>query len=64
MRGRRALPARRRLITDVGSTKANIVRQLQERLASAGAVCRSHPLAGSEKTGPEHASADLFDRTA
>jgi prephenate dehydrogenase len=51
------------LITDAGSTKLEIVRRLQ---AAAGAWDRSvryigsHPLAGNEKKGPRHASADLF----
>ncbi len=52
------------LITDVGSTKARIVLQLQERLDSQVRFVGSHPLAGSEKTGPENASADLLqDKT-
>jgi prephenate dehydrogenase len=50
------------LITDVGSTKANIVRPLQERLASHVRYVGSHPMAGSEKTGPENATPDLFDQ--
>ena len=45
------------LITDVGSTKVSIVRQLEEVVQFVG----SHPMAGSEKTGPEHATAELFD---
>jgi prephenate dehydrogenase len=48
------------LITDVGSTKALIVRQLAQRLPSGLAFVGSHPLAGSEKTGPEHAWPDLL----
>ena len=58
-RSRRIAPPRR-LITDVGSTKADIVRQLQQRLDPQVRFVGSHPLAGSEKTGPENASADLF----
>jgi prephenate dehydrogenase len=42
-------------ITDVGSTKAAIVHRLQG-LPFVG----SHPLAGSEKRGAEHADAELF----
>src|SRR5262245_40544965 len=45
------------LLTDAGSTKAEIVRQLE---GSVPAFVGSHPLAGSEKRGPEHADADLF----
>ena len=53
------------LITDVGSTKRDIVNELDAALAepSWNALVRfvgSHPLAGNEKSGPEHATADLF----
>ena len=44
------------LITDVGSTKATIVADVPHRNFVA-----AHPIAGSEKTGVENASADLFD---
>jgi prephenate dehydrogenase len=49
------------LLTDVGSTKAAIVRAVQGHLPAGVAFVGSHPLAGSEKTGPEHARADLFE---
>ncbi len=49
------------LITDVGSTKTSIVRQLEKRLAPGVLFIGSHPLAGSEKAGPENASATLFE---
>jgi len=53
------------LITDAGSTKAQIVAALDgspsERLLSDVAFVGSHPLAGSEKTGPQFAREDLFD---
>ncbi|NLX53815.1 MAG: prephenate dehydrogenase/arogenate dehydrogenase family protein [Planctomycetaceae bacterium] len=48
------------LITDVGSTKSRIVRELERRLRSGPAFIGSHPMAGSEKTGPAHARADLL----
>ncbi len=48
------------LLTDAGSTKAAIVRDLEGRLPKDVAFVGSHPLAGSEKRGPEHADADLF----
>ena len=49
------------LITDVGSTKGNIVRELDGKLAPGGAsFIGSHPLAGSEKRGAANARADLF----
>jgi prephenate dehydrogenase len=54
------------LITDAGSTKLEIVTQLDDaqlrgpwRLGVR--FLGSHPLAGNEKKGPEHARADLFE---
>jgi prephenate dehydrogenase len=49
------------LITDVGSTKAQIVEQVNQHPAAARKFVAAHPIAGSEKTGFEHARADLFD---
>lgn len=49
------------LFTDVGSTKALLARELSVGLANGAAFVGSHPLAGSEKTGPEHARPDLFE---
>jgi prephenate dehydrogenase len=49
------------LITDVGSTKSEIVRELDRRLRGGPAFVGSHPMAGSEKTGPENARADLLE---
>jgi prephenate dehydrogenase len=48
------------VLTDAGSTKAAIVQALDGRLPSEVAFVGSHPLAGSEKRGPEHADANLF----
>jgi prephenate dehydrogenase len=48
------------LITDAGSTKAAIVHAVEGNLPPEVSFVGSHPLAGSEKQGPEHASADLF----
>jgi len=56
----KAAPARC-LITDVGSTKGNIVRALAGKLPENGAAfIGSHPLAGSEKRGSANAKTDLF----
>ncbi len=52
--------ARGTLLTDVGSTKEVIVKQLEGHLRRGVAFVGSHPLAGSEKRGPEFADADLF----
>ena len=49
------------LLTDVGSTKANIVRDVSGRLPAGVEFVGSHPLAGSEKHGPAHASANLLE---
>ena len=49
------------LITDVGSTKAGIVRAVADNAVAAAKFVAAHPIAGSEKTGVEHATADLFD---
>jgi prephenate dehydrogenase len=48
------------LITDAGSTKARIVQALEGRLPAGVDFVGSHPLAGSEKRGWEHADAALF----
>ncbi len=48
------------ILTDAGSTKATIVRALDGRLPAGVAFVGGHPLAGSEKRGPEAAHADLF----
>jgi prephenate dehydrogenase len=53
------------LLTDAGSTKARIVAdvdaQLQGHNPRGARFIGSHPLAGSEKAGVEHAREDLFD---
>jgi cyclohexadieny/prephenate dehydrogenase len=48
------------LLTDAGSTKRAIVEAIDGRLPSGVAFVGSHPVAGSEKRGPDHADADLF----
>lgn len=48
------------LFTDAGSTKGTIVRDLDGQLPDHVRFVGAHPLAGSEKQGVEHASADLF----
>ncbi len=50
------------LITDVGSTKTQVMAWAQEYLAIDPAIfIGSHPMAGSEKRGPESARPDLYD---
>ncbi len=48
------------VLTDVGSTKSLICRQTQAAMLGGAFFVGSHPMAGSEKSGMEHARADLF----
>jgi prephenate dehydrogenase len=50
------------LITDAGSTKAEIVAQLDENLDGRARFLGSHPMAGGEQSGPQYAKADLFQQ--
>ena len=53
------------IVTDVGSVKAGIVRELESLLKKSGAhFVGSHPMAGGEKMGVLAARADLFDGAA
>jgi prephenate dehydrogenase len=57
------LPALKRgaTVTDVGSVKADVVRELESLVAKAGAhFVGSHPMAGGEKMGVLAAKADLY----
>ncbi len=50
------------IVTDVGSVKGSVVRELEALVAKAGAhFVGSHPMAGAEKMGVAAARADLFD---
>jgi prephenate dehydrogenase len=49
------------VVTDVGSTKSVLVRELPRRLRPENPYVGGHPMAGSEKTGVEAARADLFE---
>ncbi|HVK12331.1 MAG TPA: prephenate dehydrogenase [Gemmataceae bacterium] len=48
------------IFTDAGSTKANIVRDVDRELPGGVRFVGTHPLAGSEKQGADNARADLF----
>ena len=48
-------------VTDVASTKAEVVRIAGRSLPRSVRFVGSHPMAGSEKTGVEFARADLFE---
>jgi prephenate dehydrogenase len=65
-RVREMLPALKRgaIVTDVGSVKASVVRELESLVQKSGAhFVGSHPMAGAEKTGVAAARADLFAGT-
>ena len=50
-------------ITDVGSVKGSVVRELESLTERAGAhFVGSHPMAGAEKMGVSAARADLFEK--
>jgi len=49
------------LVTDVGSVKGAICRQGPEAVGRRAHFVGSHPMAGSEKTGWENGTADLFE---
>jgi cyclohexadieny/prephenate dehydrogenase len=49
------------LVCDVGSVKGDISRMGHEALHGKAHFIGAHPMAGSEKTGWEHGSADLFE---
>ncbi len=58
------LPALKRgaIVTDVGSVKASVVRELETLVSKAGGhFVGSHPMAGAEKTGVAWARADLYE---
>lgn len=50
------------IVTDVGSVKATVVKELEGLVAKAGGhFIGSHPMAGAEKTGVAAARANLFE---
>jgi cyclohexadieny/prephenate dehydrogenase len=49
------------LVCDVGSVKGEISRLGHDALTGKAHFVGAHPMAGSEKTGWEHATADLFE---
>jgi prephenate dehydrogenase len=54
------------LITDLASVKGGVVRAIDALLAGHNGLCfvGSHPMAGKEHAGIEHATADLFQGAA
>ncbi len=61
---RQMLPALKRgaIVTDVGSVKGSVVKDVEAMIAKAGAhFVGSHPMAGGEKQGVLASRADLFE---
>ena len=48
------------LITDIGSTKKNVLKIKSQKLKKSLKWIMSHPIAGSEVSGPEYGSKNLF----
>ncbi|MFQ5846792.1 MAG: prephenate dehydrogenase [Candidatus Methylomirabilales bacterium] len=48
------------IVTDVGSVKGGLVEEVEEAMPAGRAYVPSHPIAGTERSGPEAASSDLF----
>ncbi len=49
------------IVTDVGSTKSEIVKSVERKKLKRIQFVGSHPLAGSHLTGVKHATSNLFD---
>ncbi|PJZ68718.1 prephenate dehydrogenase [Leptospira perolatii] len=52
------LPA---ILTDLGSTKKEIVQAVEDSLTNSHKYISSHPMCGSEETGLEYANPDLYE---
>lgn len=48
------------IVTDVGSTKASVIRQMKPELPDNITFIPGHPIAGTEFSGPDAGFADLF----
>lgn len=49
------------IVTDVGSTKSSVIAQMQPHIPEGVHFIPGHPLAGTEKSGPEAGFAELFE---
>ncbi len=49
------------IITDIGSSKSNSLKIIKRNLKKNISWTSSHPIAGSEVSGPEHGKKDLFE---
>ncbi len=48
------------LITDVGSTRGNVAKLIKQKLSKNLNWIMSHPISGSEASGPKYGSKNLF----
>jgi len=49
------------IVTDVGSCKASVIRDVGSQLPDGVHLVPGHPVAGTEKSGPDSGFADLFE---
>ncbi|GGE99802.1 prephenate/arogenate dehydrogenase family protein [Stappia taiwanensis] len=49
------------ILTDVGSTKGSVIRQIAPHVPEGVHFIAGHPIAGTEESGPDAGFADLFD---
>lgn len=49
------------ILTDVGSVKAEVIKQLHDIVPDSVSFVPAHPIAGTEFSGPESGFAELFD---
>jgi cyclohexadieny/prephenate dehydrogenase len=49
------------IVTDVGSTKRSVIAQIEPHMPANVHFIPGHPLAGTEKSGPDAGFADLFE---
>ena len=48
------------IITDVGSVKSSVIKEIEPLLPPTAHFVPGHPIAGTEKSGPESGFAELF----
>ena len=49
------------IVTDVGSTKSSVIAQMQPHMPAGVHFIPGHPIAGTEKSGPDAGFAELFE---
>lgn len=49
------------IVTDVGSTKSSVIAQMEPHIPAGVHFIPGHPLAGTEKSGPDSGFAELFE---